>query len=234
MRLITTILFLFLSTNALRGFCSELHFLTDTTKKHHVKHTYRLPEPRHGLPDDKIYYNDCVFTHKYSILQRIKKYPFSKVAKILAVSYDGGPEPNVDIIIDSAKMKKPVKMKPHGLIFNKGKLDTSSLFEIKQLTSAQVNRLTNMMFNTDFKVHNNYVIGTAACFDPRNAFIFFDKNGKVFDYIEICFECKRTESKSGRVFLGCGCNQELDMTKKFFIDLGIKYGTITNDDSKFN
>jgi hypothetical protein len=30
---------------------------------------------------------------------------------------------------------------------------------------------------------------TAACFDPRDMIVFYDKNNKPFEYIEICFGC---------------------------------------------
>ena len=242
MRLITIILSLFLCTIITQGFCTVRALLTDTVKhvvkKHHNKH-YNWPMAKRSLPPDKIYYNDCVFTHQYTTLQRLQKYPFSKAAKILAVSYDGDGEPNFDILtngdtIDAVTNKKIVNYKPHGLLFKNDTLDHSSLFEIKKPTSEQINRLTNLMFNTDTKVHynhNKYDNPGSACFNPRNAFIFYDKNGKVFDYIEMCFECQRYESKSGKIYVCSGCNQELDNIKMFLIDLGIKYGTLTTNDS---
>jgi len=238
MRLIAFILSLFLFANVTSAFSTEYTLRTDTVKRTVIKQkhnrvVHNWPKPKSMLPPDKLYYNDCVFIHKYTIAQRLKKYPFSKAAKILAVSYDSS-MPNAPIITDTDTIKHLVSKKHHGLFINNGRLDYSSLFEVKQLTSSQINRLTNMMFNTDVKVHNNYATASRACFDPRNAFIFFDKDGKVFDYIEICFECERTESKSGKLYLGSGCNQELDMTKKFLIGLGIKFGTTTTDDTGFN
>lgn len=236
MQWITIVLCLFLCTTLTRGLCGEYRLHIDTlklaTRKHHLKHS-SSPKIRYPLPKDKIYYNDCVFTHKYTIAQRLKKYPFSNAAKVLAVSYDGGPEPNYDININGDTInpltnEKVVNFKRHGLLFKNDTLDYACSFELKQLTSKQVNRLTNVLFNTNIKIPNDSADPGHNCFNPRNAFIFFDKNGKVFDYIEICFECERTESKSGKIYLG-PCNQKFDMVKKFFIDLGIKYGTITKD-----
>ena len=232
MRLIALMLLLFFGS-VTPAFCMEKIFRADTTRhvvqKHPIKHL-RSDRPKHMLPDDKLYYLDCVFTHKYSITQRLKKYPFSRAAKILAISYNGGLPPNVDVIIGEDTTKKK-KTKPYGLLIHNGALDTSSVFELKKLTPKQVIRLTNMMFNTDIKVHyniNDYADPGYSCFQPRNAFLFIDTNGKVFDYVEICFECKKTESKSDKIHID-NCNQSLDMTKKFLTDLGIKFGTLTTN-----
>jgi hypothetical protein len=238
MRLITIILSLFLCVDTSHGYCEKSTLAIDTAK-HIVKKQYKKltdwPRPRRSPPPDKIYYNDCVFTHRYTIAQQLRKYPFSKAAKILAVSYDGTAEPNTPIVlvngdtIDAVTQKKFVKSKnkPHGLYFKEDTLDYISLFEIKELTPEQINRLTNILYNTDVKIHNDYAYPAYSCFNPRNALVFFDKDGKVFDYVEVCFECKRTRSKSDKIFLGSACNQSLNFVKKYLIDLGIKYGTLT-------
>lgn len=232
MRLITIILSLFLCANISHAYCEKSILVIDTAI-HVVKKQYR---PRRSPPPDKIYYNDCVFTHRYTVAQRLRKYPFSKAAKILAVSYDGTAEPNAtpQIIIngdtiDAVTQKKLVKSKnkPHGLYFKEDTLDYISLFEIKELTPEQINRLTNILYNTNAKIHNDYAYPAYSCFNPRNALVFFDKDGKVFDYVEVCFECKRIRSKSDKILFGSACNQGLDFVKKFLINLGIKYGTLT-------
>src|ERR1700712_5650092 len=35
----------------------------------------------------KDYYDDCIFTKKYSVQHRLKQYPFVKASSIIAVSY---------------------------------------------------------------------------------------------------------------------------------------------------
>jgi hypothetical protein len=233
MRLVALMLLLLL-VSVKPAFCVGKPFPVDTTKhiviRHPVKHPLRANRPKPWLTDNEFHYLDCVFTREYSIAQRLRKYPFSKAIKILAVSYNGGAEPNKDIVVGEDTAKK-IKTKPYGLLIQKGMLDTASLFEVKQLTPKQIAGLTNMMFNTDIKVHynfDNYADPGVKCFQPRNAFIFIDKNEKVFDYVEICFECRNTESESGRIHIE-NCNQSLEMTKKFLIDLGIKFGTLTTN-----
>jgi hypothetical protein len=58
------------------------------------------------------------------------------------------------------------------------------------------------------------------------AFIFYDHNGKIFEYLEVCFECERYESLTDRISVGTNCNQKFDLLKKLAIDAGIKYGTV--------
>lgn len=230
MRLIGLILLLFLGSIK-PALCSAQTSYADSikhvVKKQIPKHHLHTDRPKSILPDDKLYYRDCVFTHRYSIAQRLKKYPFSKAVKVLAVSYNDG-LPNPDVIITTKKLKPNGRLRSD---IHNDTLDDKSLFEFKQLTSRQVNRLTNMIFNTDIKVHHNldeYVATESMCFEPRNALVFIDKNGKVFDYVEICFQCKGTESKSRRIHIE-NCNQSLEMAKKFMIDLGIKFGTLTTN-----
>jgi hypothetical protein len=220
-------LFIISTSNA---FCKDYTFKIDSIK-HHKKYI-NAPKPKQITPPDKAYYNDCVFTNKYTINQRLKRYPFSKATKILVVSYDGTPEPNMEITtngdtLDAITHKKYSDHRPHGLHFNKDTLDYVSLFEIKQLTQRLINRLTNIMYNTDYCVPNHYAHPSHSCFNPRNALIFYDKNGKVFDYLEICFECDQIKSKSDRIYFNSACTQGLDYVKKFLIDAGIKFGTLT-------
>lgn len=233
-KLIFIILSLFSFSRAL---CSERKTLADTIKRvvktHHKKHP-NWPKIMYYAPADKVYYQDCVFTHKYTAAQRLTRYPYNRAAKILAVSYDGTGEPNDDIVIPDTI--KHVKRKPHGLIFNNNVLDTSNLFEIKHLTKDQINGLTNIMMNTKERIPNDYasVNSPHSCFNPRNAFIFIDKNGKAFDYFEICFECHIYRSKSDKINFISGCTQDFDLIKKFFISTGIRFGTITTEADKFN
>jgi hypothetical protein len=98
------------------------------------------------------------------------------------------------------------------------------LFEVKMLTYTQVDNLTDILYNYGVWVIT-HIAGTHDCYNPRNAIIFLDKNGKPFEYIEICFECKRTEESSTRISIGQPCDQKMDMLKDFFSKAGIEYGT---------
>ena len=84
-----------------------------------------------------------------------------------------------------------------GLLVNNGVLDQSSIKEIKTLTQSQINQLTNIIYNTDLKVHRHgelvpalFENGGGGCFNPRNAVLFIDRDGKIFDYWKFVLSAK--------------------------------------------
>jgi hypothetical protein len=247
MRLITIILSLFL-THTSYTFCKEYNRVPDTLKKHPAKKHLSKKEIERLMAEEnknyKPYFDDCTFVNKYTAKQRLIAYPYSNTTKIVAVSYPCYcAVPHAEIIIDKPdgqqdtidKATKDTILRT-GLIVNNGVLDPSSIKEMKILTPAQINRLTNIIYNTRLKVYQNrhlvpalFENGGGGCFNPRNALLFIDKNGKIFDYLEVCFECTVADSKSGKISLGSGCNQKFDLLKKYFIEIGIKYGTINKN-----
>jgi hypothetical protein len=174
-------------------------------------------------------YDNCTFTNQYTIAQRLKKYPFSKAVKILAVSYYGGAEPNPIINLDSPNDTLLKKEDPHtkGLVIINDSLDSSTLIEIKTLNRSQIIRLTNILFNTDFRKRSNYHLAeNATCFEPRNSILFLDKKGKIIDHLDVCFACKNSSSnKKDKMSIGIECTQKYDLLRKYFIEVGVKYGT---------
>jgi hypothetical protein len=247
MRLITIVLSLFLLTTTSYSFCKEYNLLSDSLKKHSAKKHLSKKEIIKLMAEEernwKPYFDNCVFVNEYSVKQRLMAYPYSKAVKVLAVSYPCFCD-NVDagIIIDSPgrsidTLPKKVNdtLLKTGLNVKNGVLNYSSIKEVKVLTQSQINQLTNTIYNTDFKVRGHFEIpilfeqGGGGCFDPRNALLFVDKNGKIFDYIEICFECHVADSKSRKITLGPGCDQKFELLRQYFISLGIKYGTINKN-----
>lgn len=208
--------------------------LNRTKSKRSSKHYIYQPNP-HPTEDD------CVLTTRYTAAQRLKHYPFSTAVKIYAVSFRWTDRRRDYLIGDSVKIyddgirsKLPDSLLNQssyenkyesGLHVENQKLNYSSLIELQELDSKQINKLTNLIFNTRVKKPNNYAYPGLSCYSPRNALVFYDKDGNVFDYLEICFECKHFESKNGKISIGHFCNQKYDLLRQFFIDLGIQYGT---------
>lgn len=173
-------------------------------------------------------YDNCTFTYQYTIAQRLKKYPYSKAAKILAVSYLYYLEPDPSQFSDTLHPTKTFtykeKQQQKGLVIIKNKLDYSTLLEYKILNQDQINQLTNIIFNTDYQKKMGYITShLRSCFEPRNSLIFLNKKGKVIDHIDICFHCHDYSSQSNNIGIGIICNQKYDILKRFFISAGIKY-----------
>ncbi|HEY8928788.1 MAG TPA: hypothetical protein VIM55_06340 [Mucilaginibacter sp.] len=163
--------------------------------------------------------DDCIFNDKLSLAIRLSKYPFSGAVKIAAVSYSGP----MSVDFNPKDKKKPWLHK--GLIVVNGKLNRSTIKEYVVLNTSRRNNLTNIIFNTTYRKINDNASEEGGCFDPRNAFLFYDKNGRIFDYIQVCFECHSFRSLSGKLDIGTICNQKYDLLSKFLVDAGIKYGT---------
>lgn len=184
---------------------------------------------RNEIKGYKKAFDDCSFTNQYYAAARLKKYPYATAYKIMAVSYYGGGEPNTEIRLDNKPVRKlTYKQKQHykGLVITNKQLDYSTLIETKTLNPQQIEELTNLLFNYEFTGLKGYTFtGTAACFYPRNSIIFFDKEGKIFDHLDICFNCHRYDSASGKLDVGTECAQKFDMLAKFFIKAGVRYGS---------
>lgn len=197
---------------------------SDTTKLKRHKVTIYKPRVRYAYVPTTT--DDCTFTNKLSAKQRLSRYPFVKAAKLVTVSYkwgwEGERQPG-DTIADSVHK--------NNLHIENGMLNYTSLIEIKTLSSEQISKLTNIIYNTDYKKpHKRWgVIPERKCYSPRNAILFYDKNGKIYDYLEICFECQKTTSLSEKITVGTDCTQKLDLLRNFLISAGIKYGTTKID-----
>lgn len=174
----------------------------------------------HWEKNYKIEFSDCAFTNKYTAQQRLAMYPFSKAAKVLAVSYKYRG-------IDTDEAISLNKFPRRGLYINNGILDTTTLIETKKLKPEQTDELTNLIFNTGYKNKSElHSIDFGKCFEPRNALIFLNSDDKVIDYLEICFECKQNYSKSELFDIGILCNQKYQLFSNYFKSIGVSYGTI--------
>ena len=162
--------------------------------------------------------HDCARVKSIPLSQRLKFYPFKNANQIQLVSFKS----SFDTIVGEYYKDSLPRMN-----------DTvcySKLFELKILISSQIDTLTDLIYNYGFKFKYKpkgkvYFIGSILeCYNPRNAILFVDKDNKVFEFIEICFECERTRTSSDNLSLGVDCNQKLQLIKSFFEDTGIEYG----------
>jgi len=171
----------------------------------------QTPTKREAEMEDRNH--NCARQASKSFSVRLKKYPFSLASEVQFVSFRG----SIDTVDNE-------------IVYKNGSLpmlnDTicySKLYEIKTLTFSQVDTLTDILYNYGFR-GTVYTMSMAMCYNPRNAILFLDKNGKAFEFIEICFECKRTRESSEKISLGQLCDQKLDMIKDIFKNSGIEYG----------
>lgn len=157
--------------------------------------------------------HQCIRKGNSSFTTRLKIYPFNKSTQIQLVSFKGGVDTSAwqDMIIRDSlpRLNDTVAY--------------AALTEVAALSFGEVNKLTYILFNYGYA--GSIKIGTInQCYYPRNAILFLDKQGKVFEYIEICFECSRTKESSDKISLGEMCSEKMNMLKGIFKSAGITYG----------
>jgi len=156
-----------------------------------------------------------VFGKKYnlSFSKRMQVYPFNHTAQIQLVSFDYGGGQIIDTVYFN-----PAMPKLHYAICR------FPFPENKTLTIKEIEELSDILLNYGY-IKAPQIEELTKCYAPRNGILFLDKNGKVFEFIEICFGCRgfATSVKNFR-------ERELfdrpkyDLVKKFFEKVGIAYG----------
>jgi hypothetical protein len=151
--------------------------------------------------------HECVQRNRYNFSNKLKNYPFNKASQIKIVSF----------------LKQPNEATA-SLPKENDTICYSKLSEIRNLSIIEVDTLTDILYNIGFR---GAILRESemSCYEPRNAILFIDKNGRTFEYIEICFECEQTTLSSDKIILGDICNQKFGLIKKFFRKAGIMYGT---------
>jgi hypothetical protein len=106
---------------------------------------------------------NCRYINKYSEQKRLQFYPFniSDTIKLVSFRY------HMD--------KSPI---------HKDSLVTDSLLEIKTLNPYEINKLTDILYNNFYKQSPNYGV-SALCYLPRNAILFYSKDGRLKEFVEI-------------------------------------------------
>lgn len=164
----------------------------------------------------------------FNLSKRINFYPFNKTSQIKIISYNLNSDGMTRV--SSETYDKETGKTVTNLDYNIGielprkNLDSLSLenvTQIKTLNLSQVEKLSDILYNTCSRLNANCSQTIRGCYLPRNAILFFDENGKVFEYLEICFECK-TKETFGKI-------ENLDLSdymyndlEKYFNNLGIK------------
>jgi hypothetical protein len=148
----------------------------------------------------------CIEKKDISFSVRLQEYPFSQTSQIQLVSFSGGYKND------------------EGLPLENDTVCYSKFIEVKQLTLTQIDSSTLLLYNFGFGGPVQFG-STATCFNPRNAILFLDTTGKVFDYVEICFECNEMIASSEKIYLGQKCSEKMEMLKTFFKGIGLKHGT---------
>ena len=139
-------------------------------------------------------------------------YPYSIAKYIKVISY-----PNRTIW--DCKKISPGAFQFNSMVVKDGKLnfDLSKIIDNVTLNTEQANQLFDILQNKTC-----LSIEADACYEPRHLIIFYDKNDRIIEYIELCLGCVnyRISEKMAQFDM---CNSKMRLLNGFFVKIGIKY-----------
>ena len=173
---------------------------------------------------------ECGFFGTKTVEERNSIFPFSEAKKVLLISYLN-PEAfglkkgdSISFTNEGFSIKKEFIFQNDTLGFK-----LYDAIDIKKLQEKDINELSNLMFNYDYKVINNkkpITLSYAKCYTPRKAILFLDEHEKVISVLEICFECDKyylfPKSESFKDVLGIECDDRLNYFKILFQNIGFE------------
>lgn len=163
--------------------------------------------------------HQCIHTKKFSVIQRLSKFPFTQASQVKLVSF------YIKSLNDSNafNLRLPIR---------DGNVDYSIFKEVRTLNKQQINSLTDILYNTGYRGATHVDFISLCQYMPRNAILFIDSSDKIFAFIELCFSCDRVKASSESIEVGDFCNQKYALLKNFFSANGIRYGISKTEHQK--
>lgn len=150
---------------------------------------------KEGTADQQCYENGHL-TEK----QRSSNYPFSDAKEVRIISFRDDQNPLEDSMY------------------------LGNIRESIKLSATQINDLTHILYNFNYTKNTTSKLGYSGfCYLPRHAIMFYNAAGKLFAYMEYCFECTGNRRSSEKVVMGDFCQGKYDLLRMFFKERGIKY-----------
>ena len=160
--------------------------------------------------------------------KRMNEFPFKDASKIEIVSFnlesdtkDFLPKPILnDSIVDNKIEKTNIDFISLKELISKNEFERIN--QRKSLTLNSISKLSDILYNTCSK-YNFFSVVKLGCYNPRNGILFFNEFGEIYEYLEICFECNETISKSKKeVKWEDFCTYVYSELNKFFKNNGIE------------
>jgi hypothetical protein len=184
---------------------------------------------------------ECGWFGTMNTEERRALFPFNEATKILLISYANHEngygsakfvrEDSITIYMYANLLKSgksSVKRVPKPIV-----LDTIKAFdkvyeayEIVELSQSQIDSLSNLALNYKPKGEFSMFTETVSCYTPRNAILFYDKNGKLILNLEACFRCNKIYLYPADENLEAfkkHCRSP-ELVRAFFSKQGIHYG----------
>jgi len=142
---------------------------------------------------------------KYSAQKRRRFYPFNRASSVQLAYFD-------------YKDANENRTLPN----NNGTVDLEKINVLVRLNPVELDTLTDILYNSG---HRLYISSSSkmGCYYPRNAILFSDENGSIFEYIEICFDCHQFRKSRDKVHFDPDgfSNHSLGLLEQFFSKQGL-------------
>ena len=152
----------------------------------------------------------CIRKFNLTPQQRMKQYPFNNASQIQLVSFSQNVD-TTDYILASIPIINDT-------------LSKSRVKGIINLTNSQIDKLTDIIFNIGLK-EDSYTFSVSTAVGLDGGILFIDSNNKIFEYINICFNCQEIEIRTSKFVksLGQPCIEKFELLKSFFKESGLTF-----------
>ena len=180
----------------------------------------------------------CKEIKLFNKIQRNSLYPFKNSSKIELVAFEDIDNYRDNYITDTTFLengkynisnpsfqlfKFSSKHRDSNYINKTDDFELPPFRKIVQLSSASRDSLSNILFN--FKYLGKIRISEELkCYQPRNAIFFYDKEGNLLEYLEICFSCSGNRLSWNNNNIDW-CDSKYAKLIQLFRQSGIKFGT---------
>lgn len=163
---------------------------------------------------------DCVKKHRLNSFKRLSNYPFNIAAGVMLVSFESK---MIGYVLTPDGKDSTALISDGGELPVEGdSLCFSRLKEQVLLSKEQVDSLTDILYNYGFRGNVNYEV-SMNCYSPHHAIVFLDHQGKMFEFIELCFMCNGKRLSSEEVACGDFCDGKYELLEKFFKNAGVRF-----------
>lgn len=155
--------------------------------------------------------SECVRTKTLTKAEILLMPEFEETRMIVAVSFD------------YKEVNTPSQLKDENGHYP---IITKRYREVKKLSPDQEYSILDLLVNYQVipKDGESRFESEGACYQPRNALLFYNSYGSVIGYFEICFTCHSHRFDPTRESLSGFCEGKSNMIKEWMKSIGITYG----------
>lgn len=138
----------------------------------------------------------------------LDKYPFNKTKSIMLASFQ-----NLQFVNDTLSIIKCVEIPK-----TNGKIYVGEFEQLIKLHKSKYENLHDIIFSKSIEEN---IIGKGNCSETGYAVLFFDIKGNIFEYVQICYNCKTLSSSFNKDLLKNQDYEKLEKFRKLFADNGM-------------